>query len=134
MAHLAGLCESASHVTWIGGVLVIGQVAGNATRIRQVVVVVDVAVGALPRRHRVQASQRESCRLVVKLSVGPLHGIVALLAGRGEATVRYRCGGVIVVRLMAADAGRAGDVVVIVDMAIAALPRRNTVRPGQRES
>jgi len=108
--------------------------ASDARAAGERVVVVDVAVGALPRRHRVQASQRESCRLVVKLSIGPLHGVVALLAGRGEATVRYRCGGVIVVRLMAADAGRAGDVVVIVDMAIAALPRRNAVRPGQRES
>ena len=35
---------------------------------------------------------------------------------------------------MAADAGRIGDVVVIVDVAVAALTRRNGVIPSQGES
>ena len=54
MAGLAGLRESALHVVGIRRVLEIRQVARDAGRGREVVVVVDVAIGALPRRHGVR--------------------------------------------------------------------------------
>ena len=53
MALLAGLGEIRHHVIRIRRPLVVLQVARHASRVGQVVVVVDVAVGALPRRHRV---------------------------------------------------------------------------------
>ena len=59
MAGLASLREAASHVVRIRRVLEIRQVARDAGRGGQVVVVVDVAIRALPRRHRVRAGQRE---------------------------------------------------------------------------
>lgn len=48
--------------------------------------------------------------------------------------MRYGCCCVVEIGLMAADAGRIGDVVVIVDVAVAALTRRNGVIPSQGES
>jgi len=46
VALLAGLRESGRHVVGIGGSLIILQVAGNAGRAGEVVIVVDVAIGA----------------------------------------------------------------------------------------
>ena len=54
MASFAGLCESAGHVIRITGALEILQVTAYARRTRQVVVVVDVAINALPRRYRMR--------------------------------------------------------------------------------
>jgi len=54
MALLAGLREIRGHVVRVGRSLVILQVATHANSGRDVVVVVNVAVRALPRRHRVQ--------------------------------------------------------------------------------
>jgi len=71
---------------------------------------------------------------VIEFSVGPLHRVVALLASRRESRMGHRCGGVVVVGLMAADARRIRDVVVIVNVAIGARSRWNGVRTGQRES
>jgi len=59
----------------------------------QRVVVVDVTIGALTRRHRMHAGQSKSCRGVVKLAIGPLHRVVALLAGRRKTCVCDRSGG-----------------------------------------
>ena len=55
MALLAGLREGGRHVVGIGGSLIILQMAGNAGRAGEVVIVVDVAVGAQPGRHGVAA-------------------------------------------------------------------------------
>ncbi len=71
---------------------------------------------------------------VIELGVGPLHGVVALLAGRRESRMGHRSGGVVVVGLVATDAGCNRDVVVVVDVAIGALARRHHMRTGQRES
>ena len=111
--------------------LVILQVAGHARRTVQVVVVVDVAIRALARRHRVDAGQSETCGGVIELAVGPDHGVVTLLARRGESGMRHWRGGVVVVVLVATDARRVGDVVVVVDVAIGALARRDSMRSGQ---
>ena len=60
MALIAALREVRRHVIGIRRALVILQVAGDASGAREVVIVVDVAIGALPRRNRVHAGQRES--------------------------------------------------------------------------
>ena len=63
MAEFAGGREtSMGHRT--GCIVVVGLVARNASRVRDVVVVVDVAVGAGSRRHGVLAGERK-CGLVV---------------------------------------------------------------------
>ena len=71
---------------------------------------------------------------MIKLSVCPQHRIVALLARGWEAGMGYRTGRRVVVVLMAADAGGAGDVVVVVDVAVGTQPGRHGVRAGQNES
>jgi len=96
-------------------VVVIRLVARNARSYRNVVVVVGMAVGA--RRGQVRARQRPARCRVIELAIRPQHGIVALFAGRREACVRYRRGRIIVIRLMAGNAGRHGDLVVVVDVA-----------------
>lgn len=58
MAILAGLREIGLHVIGIGGGLVILQVARDALRAGQVVIVVDVTLRALQRR--VRAGKRKS--------------------------------------------------------------------------
>jgi len=120
-------------VAWVRCALVILQVAGHACGAAQSVVVVEVAIGALPRRHGVQARQRKSGGGVIEFAVGPLHGVVALLARGGEAGVGYWCCGAVVSGLVTTDARRAGDAVVVVDVTVAALPRRHSVRASQRE-
>ena len=115
-------------------ILVVGLVARNARRIRDVVIVVDVAIGADPRRDHVGASQRPSRLRVIELAIRPLNGVMALLAGGRESGVRHRGLRVLVVRLVARNARRIRNVVVVVDVAINAGPRRNLVRSGQREA
>ena len=108
--------------------------AGHASRAGQVVVIVDVAIGAGARWHRVQPRQSKTGGGVVELAIGPHHGVVALLARRGESVVRHRRGRVVVVRLVAADAGRIRNVVVVVNVTISTLARRHHMRTGQWES
>jgi len=56
----ASLREAALDVIWILGALVVLQVTGHAGGLRNVVVVVDMAIGALPRWHSMLTGQRES--------------------------------------------------------------------------
>ena len=120
----------------VGRVVVVRLMAGDAQRAVQRVVVIDMAVGAQPRRHQVQARKGESRSGVVELAVGPGDGVVAVFAGRGEIrrNVVHRRRRAVVVLLMASDAQRAGQVVIVVDMAVAANAGRHQVRVGQRES
>ena len=118
-----------------GCVVVIRLVARDTGCRRQVVVIVDVAIGASARRHSVGAAQREAGSVVIKRCVQPGAGAVTLIAGLREVrrdVVRVRRA--LVVLEMAADAGRSGQVVIVVDVAISALARRNRVESGQRKS
>ena len=115
-----------------GGVVVL--VTTDAGRCGDVVVVVDVTVGALPRRHQVRSRQNEPRSRMVKLAIGPRHRVMTLLAGGREAGVRNRSGRRVVVVLVTTDAGRDGDAVIVVDVAIGALAGRHHVRSSQREA
>ena len=114
--------------------VVIVLMARNARRAGEVVVIVDVTVGALPWRNRMVSGQRESGAVVVKGRVEPRRGVVALIAGLRE--VRRHVVGIrrsLVILQVAAHASIGGEVVIVVDVAIAALPRRNGMHSGQRE-
>jgi len=134
VALIAGLWEVRRYVIRIRCALEVLKVAGHASRAVQRVVIVGVAVGALPRRHGVRARQREAGRGVVKLRVSPKHGVVALLAGRRKSGMRHWGGRPVVVVLVATDARGGGDVVVVADVAIGALSWGHSVRSGQRKS
>jgi len=69
VANFASLRIATRHVVRILRAFVIRQVARNASRHRDVVVIVHVTVHA--RRSRVRPRQRESCRRVIKLPVRP---------------------------------------------------------------
>ena len=68
----------------VSGFLVIRQVAADAGRRPQDVVVIHMAVGALARRHRVCVGKRKSHQVVIELCVQPGVGRVAILTGDGE--------------------------------------------------
>ena len=70
---------------------------------------------------------------MIEFAVGPLHGVVALLASGRESSMRNWRRRVVVVSLMTTDAGRIRDVVVVVDVAIRAGARRHHVGTRQRE-
>ena len=120
---------------WVCGPLIVLEVAGDTGCAAQVVVVIDVAIGALARRYGVHAGQREGCQRMIKRGIRPGHGVVALIAGLGEGSgdVIGICGRLIILQV-ATHAGRTSDVVVVVDVTVGALPRRHGVTAGQRES
>ena len=118
----------------IGRALEIVEVARHASRAREVVVIVGMAIGALARRHGVRSGQRESGGRVIELAIRPRHHVVTLLASGRETRVRNRSSGGIEVVLVATDASRACDIEVVVNVAVGALPRRHRVRTGKRKS
>jgi len=135
MALLAGLREAGTDVVRIGRALEILQVAIDARRIRirQIVVVVDVALRALHRGMR--ARQRETSRRVIESRIRPRDVVVALLTGLRETrghVVRVRRS--LEVFQVATDARgiRGGQVVIAVHVALGASHRG--VRAGKREA
>ena len=130
VARIASLGEVPRHVIRVRCALEIGHMAGNTGCAIQGVVVIHVAVDTLPRRHRVQTGQRETGGRVVKFAIGPQHRVMALLARCGETGVRYRRGRCVEVGLVAADARRVGDGVVVVNVAVRTLARRHHVCSG----
>lgn len=80
--------EVSCDVTGIRGSLKILQVATDAGRAGQIVVIVNVAIDALSRRHSVSTRQRESNRTVIEIRIQPGIGAVARGARRREASLR----------------------------------------------
>jgi len=119
----------------IGRVLEIRQVTRDASSRGQVVVIVDVAIGTETRGHCVGARQREVHHRVIEGRRRPGNRGMALRAVRGEV-----CRHVVGIRRtlkifqVAGNAGRAGQVVVVVGVAVDALAWRNGVSAGQRKS
>ena len=106
----------------------------HASGAGQVVIVVNVAIDALARRHGMRTGQNESGRGVIELSISPGHGIVTLLAGGRESGMRHRRRRRVVVGLVATDTGGRGDVVIVVDVTIRAQARGHGVRTRQNEA
>lgn len=63
---------------------VVGLVARHTGRAREVVVVIHVAIGTLPRRNSMRSGQCEPGAVVVEGRVQPGTGVVTLLAGLRE--------------------------------------------------
>ena len=136
MALLAGLREVRRDVIGIGRALEILQVAAHARRAVQVVVVVNVAVRALPRGNGVCVGQRKSHRRVIELGIQPVIRAMALFASRSKLCcdmVRVGCtlevrgvAGIAIGRHRLKLAGRRAFVAGI------AVHRR--MRPGQRKA
>ena len=135
VARLASLREAAAHVIRIRRALEIFQVTGHARRAGQVVIIVDVAVGALARRHGVTARQQETCGGVIEAGRLPSRRGVALQAIRREIGRHVvRIGRALEILQVTRHAARAGQVVVVVRVAIRALPRRYGVTARQQET
>jgi len=129
MAEFAGRRESGRRVRRTGGAGVVLLVACVAQCAVQRVVVVHVAVGAQARRHDMRSRQLEAGGGVVKRGIGPENGVVTGFAScreRGRNVV-HRRGRVVVIRLVARDASGAGQIVIIVDVAIRTGSRRHGV-------
>ena len=135
MAAVASLREIRTDVVGICRSLVVLQVATHARRGVQAVIVVDVAIGAGPRRHRVQPRERETGAGMVERGIHPVGGVMAGIARlreiRGD-VVGIRCA--LEVFQVATHAGCAVQTVVIVDVAISTSARWNSVQPRERES
>jgi len=130
MAHFASCRETGVRHRTIC-IVEIDLVAGNAERAVQLVVIVDVAIHAGSRWNGMRARQWESSLRVVEFGVGPLHGVVTLLAGSRKSRVRHRTDRVVEILLMARNASRIRDVVVVGAVTVRARPRGHGVRTGQ---
>ena len=134
MAYRACCRESGRRVRGIIGGGVILLVARVALRAIQRVVVADVAIRALAGGHRVRSGQGETRGRVVKLAMVPQHRIVAAFAGGRKSSMGNRSCRPSIILLVAGVTRGAIQRVVVIDMAIGALPWRCRVRSGQRES
>ena len=106
VALAARLREIRRDVVRIRCPLVVLQVTGHARVRGQVVVVIDMAVGALPRRHRVHTGQGEGGKRVIERRVRPGDRVMTLIAGLREASRNVvRIGSRLIVLQMAAHAG-----------------------------
>src|SRR5215472_17535603 len=94
-----------------------------------------MTIGAGAWRHRMQSGEWESGTVVIKRCIQPSAGGMALLACLWEIrTYVAGIGRALEVLQVAGHARCAVQSVVIVDMAIRALARRNGVKSGQREA
>jgi len=136
MTDLAGRGETRCSMRRIVGASVILLMARVAQNAFEGIVAVDMAISTQPRRHGVGPGQRKTGGRMVELAVGPEHGIVAGLARGRECRrkVIHRRGCAVVILLVARHASRRCDVVIVVDVAIAALPRWHVVIAGQGEA
>ena len=75
--------------------------------------------------------QREAGLRMVELAIGPAGGVVALLAGGGESGMGHRTIRAVEIGLVARNASRIRDVVIVIDVAVGTLTGRHGVRSGQ---
>ena len=132
VALLASLRDVRGNVIRTRRALEILKVAVYAGCAGQVVIVINVALGALQRSMR--TGQRESRIVVIERCLRPRRCVVALLAGLREARTHVVwIRGALEILQMAVDAGgvRARQVVIVVYVTLGALHRG--VRAGQRE-
>ena len=117
-------------VIGVGGFVVVRNVAAGTDHGQAGVVIVHMAARA--RDAHVGAGERKGGVVVIKHPLAPSKGVVADLASRRKAQlyVIYRCYGIVVVGLMASNAGRAGQAVVVVD--VAESTAHGCVRAGER--
>src|ERR1700688_2233939 len=107
MAEITGLGEHGGDVIRICGPLIVFQMAGNTSSTGYVVVVVEVAVGALQRRHGVAAGQGKPDGAMIELGVEPVIRSVATLAGGGKlGDDVVRAAGCLEIRRVAGKASR----------------------------
>lgn len=138
VALLARRWEASLHVVdRCRGVIEVLLMTADARRIgrREVVIVVDVALRTL-RAGQVEASERPARRRVIELGIGPVRRTVTLLTRGREAQldmVHRRCCRVVIL-LVAADAGRAAQCVIVVDVAHHARHRRIRVETCEGEA
>ena len=113
-------------MAWIRRPLKIFHMATHACCVSQRVVVVDMAIGARPWWHCVQTRERKPRTVVIERRVRPAVCAMALLAGLRE--IRRDVVGTrraLEIAKVATHARSVGDGIVIVDVAIRALPRRH---------
>ena len=94
-----------------------------------------MAVHALSRRHSVRTGQLKTGCGVIENRIRPENGVVAGLARCREPNRDVINGSdrVVVVRLMTGNACRIRQVVVVIDVAIGTLPRRNDMTSRECE-
>jgi len=132
MTQLAGGRESGRCMAGIVRAVEVGQVASNAGRIRQLEIVVDVALAAA-RAGQVEAGQRPPGTRVIESGSIPVAGAVTGRAIRRESgSLVIRIGGCVVIRHMARGTGSTGQAVVAIHMASRAWHRG--VEAGQRKA
>jgi hypothetical protein len=129
MARLASGGKSRSRVIGIVRALIIRFVTAVAVGWKARVVVVHVATGA--RNRGVCSGKRELRVVVVKSSLSPDNSVVAHVASNGESALNviHRRRGVVEIGLVAGNARRTGEVIVVVDVAGSA--GHGYMRPGQ---
>lgn len=124
------------HVTRIACRLEILEVAVHASRRRQVVIAVHVAIRALPRRHRVHSGQGKSCAAVIEVRIEPTVGAVACLAGHREfARCVIRVRGACIIGLVAGVALRRHRLKLAVGgVLMAGIAIHRGMSPGERKT
>jgi len=133
VASGAGRREPGGSVVRIGRAVVVALVATHAGRRQRRVVVVHVAISA--GHGGVRAGQRESRRVVIEGSAGPVRRAVADIARRREThrcVLRIIC--IVVIRLVARNASRVRVGQVVIAIGVATGARDCRMRPRQREA
>ena len=135
MAGLARQRKARLDVIRVRGLVVVLLMTGDATRLVELVIVIDVAIGASARWDGVRPGQRPSSLRMIELAVHPVDRVMTGFTGSGETGRDMVNGllGVVVILLMAGDARSLGQVVIVVDMAIRAGAGRHGMAASQRE-
>ena len=133
VTRLTSRREMRGHVVGVVCVQIVLLVAAVAIGRQVGPVVVDVTVGALPRRNGMRSGQGECRVVVIELAVSPGDCVVAKLARLREPDLRVRrIIRVLVILQVAGDARRLVQFVIVVDVAVATSSWRHGMRPGQR--